>query len=239
MSIFQEIEKRAIARHGEKIVAKIQGRSEGGKPDDYGDNGGAPAPLSAKKLTQIPDDRWLSTATKCIFYSGFNWRVVDAKWDGFEEAFEAFDLGRWIFSNDDDLGRLVSDKRIIRNGMKIKTVPENARFFGEIANEHGSVGAWIGHWPLTDQIGLMGELHKRGSRLGAMTGQYFLRFMGKDCFILSRDVTAALINAGIVDKQPTSKKALQIVQATFNEWMDETGLGLTALSRTLAYSIDS
>jgi 3-methyladenine DNA glycosylase Tag len=177
-------------------------------------------------------------ATNSIFCSGFNWRVVQAKWDGFEEVFEGFDLGRWIFSNDDDLGRLVSDTRIIRNGMKIKTVPENACFFGEIAKEHGSVGAWIGNWPSTDQIGLMDQLKRRGSRLGMMTGQYFLRFMGKDCFILSRDVVAALVRAGIVDKQPTSQKALLATQLAFNGWMEESGLGLTAISRTLAHSID-
>ena len=62
--------------------------------------------------------------------------------------------------------------------------------------------------------------------------------MGKDCFILSRDVTAALIHAGVVDKQPTSKKALAATQAVFDDWMSESGLGLTAICRTLAHSID-
>lgn len=238
MSSFQQIEQRAIARKGAEFVAKLQGSPEGGTPDARGDTNGTPPALSAEQLAAIPDDRWLSMATNCIFCSGFNWKVVQHKWAGFEEAFEGFDLGRWIFSNDDDLGRLVSDTRIIRNGMKIKTVPENARFFGEIAKEHGSFGTWIGNWPVTDQIGLMDQLNRRGSRLGAMTGQYFLRFMGKDSFILSRDVTAALVHAGVVDKQPGSKKALAATQAAFNDWMSESGLGLTAISRTLAHSID-
>lgn len=235
---FDEITALAIKKHGVERVDILQGRFEKTTPDPKGDTNGVPPLLTAKELTQIPDDRWLSRATNCIFCSGFNWKVVNAKWDGFEEAFEGFDLGRWIFSNDDDLGRLVSDTRIIRNGMKIKTVPENARYFAEKSKEYGGVGAWIGNWPQTDQIGLMADMHKNGSRLGAMTGQYFLRFMGKDSFILSRDVTSALIRAGIVEKQPTSKKALASVQAAFNEWMDESGLGLTAISRTLAHSID-
>ena len=33
----------------------------------------------------------------------------------------------------------------------------------------------------------------RGARLGGMTAQYFLRFMGKDGFVFSRDGVAALI----------------------------------------------
>ena len=78
----------------------------------------------------------------------------------------------------------------------------------------------------------------RGNRLGAMTGQYFLRFMGVDSYILSRDVTAALVVQGVIDKQPTSKKAMATVQQAFNQWMEETGYGLTQISRVLARSTD-
>lgn len=228
---FEAITALAVAKHGEEKIVSIQTNRSVGD--------GNPSTLSPSQLSNIPDDRWLSMATNCIFCSGFNWRVVQAKWDGFEEAFEGFDLARWNFSNDEDLDRLVQDTRIIRNGMKIKTVPENARYFSQRAKEFGGVGTWIGDWPVADQIGLMADFQKNGSRLGAMTGQYFLRFMGKDSFILSRDVTAALIRAGVIDKQPTSKKALTAVQAAFNQWMEETGLGLTAISRTLAHSIDA
>ncbi|MEO0910938.1 MAG: 3-methyladenine DNA glycosylase, partial [Pseudomonadota bacterium] len=68
--------------------------------------------------------------------------------------------------------------------------------------------------------------------------QYFLRFMGADCYILSRDVTAALVREGVVDKQPTSKKAMVQVQEAFNSWMEESDFGLTQVSRILARSID-
>ncbi|MFK7903312.1 MAG: DNA-3-methyladenine glycosylase I [Nitratireductor sp.] len=223
MQDFEQIEELAFERHGEAAIRAFQKEATA---------------LTPKQLAKIPDDRWLAQATRSIFQSGFNWRVVDAKWDGFETAFEGFDLGRWIFSNDDDLSKLVSDTRIIRNGMKIKTVPENARFFGELANEAGSVGKFIGNWPLTDQVGLLDVLQKRGSRLGSMTGQYFLRFMGKDCYILSRDVTAALIRAGVVEKHPTTKKDKAATQNAFNEWSQQSGLGLSAVSTTLARSID-
>jgi 3-methyladenine DNA glycosylase Tag len=62
--------------------------------------------------------------------------------------------------------------------------------------------------------------------------------MGKDSFILSRDVTAALIREGIIDKPATSKKALAAVQAAFNHWMEDSGQPATAISQTLARSID-
>ena len=195
-------------------------------------------PKSGEELAAIPDDRWLAQATKCIFQAGFNWKVIEAKWDGFEAAFDGFDLARWIFSSDDDLSRLVSDTRIVRNGQKISTVPHNARFFADISDANGGFGKWVADYPATERHLMLEEINKCGSRLGAMTGQYFLRFMGVDSYILSRDVTAALVRDGVVDKQPTSKKAMAQTQAAFNAWMDESGLGLTQISRILARSID-
>lgn len=223
MRSFDEILSIATERHGAQAMHGYHG---------------AAAPKSAAELAAIPDDRWLSMATRCVFQAGFNWKVIEAKWDGFEAAFEGFDLGRWVLANDDDLAALLADKRIVRNGAKIASVPHNARFFAEISKEHGGVGQWIGDWPSVDLVGLLDELAARGSRLGAATGQYFLRFMGKDGFILSRDVVAALIREGVIDKQPGSKKARAAVQQAFNDWAAESGHSLTAISQTLARSID-
>lgn len=200
---------------------------------------GTAAPKSPAELAAIPDDRYLSMATRCIFQAGFNWKVIDNKWEGFEQAFAGFDPGRWLMANDDDIAELLSDARIVRNGQKISTVPHNARFFAEVAREHGGVGRWIGAWPVADQIGLMAALDKGGARLGGATGQYFLRFMGKDCFILSQSVVAALTREGVIEGKATSKKALAAIQDAFNRWAGETGYPVTRLSRILAKSIDA
>jgi len=85
-------------------------------------------------------------------------------------------------------------------------------------------------------VGLWAEMKQRGDRLGGQTGRYFLRFMGKDTPVLSRDVVRALIEAEVVEKEPTSKKALNQMQAALNEWMDESGRSLTEISRVLAMS---
>jgi 3-methyladenine DNA glycosylase Tag len=95
----------------------------------------------------------------------------------------------------------------------------------------------LGGWPSDDFIGLLEMMKRDGSRLGGTTAQYAMRFLGRDGFILSRDVTARLIAEGIVDKQPTSKTAMRAVQAAFNEWMVESGRGLTQISRVLAMSV--
>jgi hypothetical protein len=67
---------------------------------------------------------------------------------------------------------------------------------------------------------------------------YFLRNMGVDSFVLSRDVVRALIREGVVEKEPAAKRDLERVQAAFNHWSALSGRPLTQVSRVLACSIE-
>ncbi|MCI5073936.1 DNA-3-methyladenine glycosylase I [Oricola sp.] len=194
-------------------------------------------PSGETDLAAIPDDRWLSCATKCIFNAGFNWKVVEAMWPGFEEVFHGFDIGWCSMLNDEEIAGLASDTRIVRHGGKIRAVQENAVFLRDLAAEHGSAARFFADWPVSDQAGLLELLKKRGSRLGGNTGQYFLRFMGKDSYVLSRDVIARLVAEGVVDKAPTSRGAMAKVQAAFNTWQEQSGRSVKEISRTLAMSV--
>jgi len=194
-------------------------------------------PKSRAQLATAPDHRWLACMTRCVFQAGFNWKVVENMWPGFEEAFQGFDVGRCAMLHDEDFERLVSDTRIVRHGTKIRSVQHNAVFVIELAREYGSAGKAFGNWPATDYVGLLALIKKRGSRLGGNTGQYFLRFMGVDSFILSRDVVARLVAEGVIDKTPSSQKAMSAVQDAFNAWQAESNRSLTEISRVLAFSI--
>ena len=193
-------------------------------------------PLPASELLKIPEDRWLSQFTKSIFQAGFNWKVIEAKWDGFEEAFSGFDVNRVAFFNDEEFDALLSNKAVVRNGTKLRSVIDNAIFIQEM-REDGGISKVIAEWPSTDYISLLDLLKKRGSRLGGFAAGYSLRFQGKDSFLLSQDVTARLIAEGVIDKPATSKTAMRAVQEAFNTWMEQSGRGLTEISRTLAMSV--
>jgi 3-methyladenine DNA glycosylase Tag len=195
-------------------------------------------PKAAAELIATPDDRYLSLATRCIFQAGFNWKVVEAMWPGFEAAFDGFDIGHCLMLHDEDFERLVSDTRIVRHGPKIKAVQENARFFADLAEEHGSVGAFLSGWPVADYMGLLEVLKKRGTRLGGNTGQYFLRFAGVESFILSMSVVGRLVAEGVVDKAPGSKAEKLAVQSAFNLWRAQSGRSFNEISRVLAMSLD-
>lgn len=221
-SLYQRYLERAIIQHGsiQAIEEKL------------------PAPLSNKALTAIKDDRYLAEMTACVFRAGFVWRIITLKWEGFETVFNNF-LPIWVASRSpEEIEDMASDARIVRNLTKVKSVQENALFILDIQREHGSFGKFLAEWPEGNIVGLWTYLKKHGNRLGGNSGQYFLRFMGKDTFILSRDVCTALCAEGIVDKtQITNQRDLAAVQAAFNEMRAESGRSLSELSMILALSI--
>lgn len=226
MKKFAEIYDRAASRHGGE--AGIQK-----KIAEFGYmNNSIP-------VAETPDDRFLAQMTKCVFQAGFNWKVIENKWQGFEAAFQAFDIDACAFLSDDGIDELAKDTRIVRNRPKIMTVPGNARFIKKVRDEKGSFGKFLTDWPADDQLGLMAYMQAEGSRLGGKTGQYFLRFSGWDAFVLSKDGTAAMIDAGVVDKYPISGKgAFRKAQDALNTWHAESGRPYSEISRILALSTD-
>ncbi len=222
MQKFSEIYQRALERKGgEEYLSALL-------PDNI---------KTSTELSAIPHDRYLAEMTKAIFKAGFYWKVIDHKWIGFEEAFWNFNVARCSMTSPDDLESLYQDTRIIRNSRKIETVSRNASMIIELSEQYGSFANLIAQWPDDDFIGLLDLLHKNGSRLGPKTCQYFLRFIGKDGFVLARDGIAALINAGIITRDPTSKRDLKLVQHAYNSWRVESGLNNAQISRILSLSI--
>jgi len=221
-----------------KHFATIRARAAKRKGGDAELNALLPKVKSAAALARMKDDRVLADMTKRIFSAGFAWSVIEKKWPGFEAAFLGFEPKRLLAQPDEFWEQLASDPRIVRNAQKIMAVRANAQLIRDIAQEHGSFGKFLAAWPATDQIGLLDVLAKQGARLGGRTGQFFLRFIGKDCFVLSMDVVACLRDAGLdIAENPSSKSDLRKVQEQFNAWMEETGLPLTHLSRICAMSI--
>lgn len=219
---FGEIEARAAERKGGSKALESLLKS----------------PLPKAKFLAQADERWLAEMTRSIFQAGFSWELIDKRWPQFEEAFEGFDVTRWLFMSDDDLDRLLKAPGLVANAMKIKSVAGNAQFISEMDKSHGSASAWFDSWPLERYMELCVELKTKGSRLGGATGQRVMRNMGRDAFIFSSSVIKALNAWGVVAGEPTSKKDLAAVQASLSAWHDETGRGLTQMSQILAFSID-
>ncbi len=197
-----------------------------------------PVPKTPKQLASIGDDRYLSTMALRVFRAGLKHSLVDAKWPAFEEVFFRFDPEKVVLMGADHLERLMQDTRIIRHLGKLKSVPRNAQLILDIAQEHGSFARFIADWPVDDITGLWQYLAKHGNQMGGLSAPRFLRMVGKDTFIPSQDVVAALNAQNIVDKVPTSKRDQAIVQDAFNQWHAQSGRPMCQLSAMLAFTVN-
>jgi len=221
MIAFSKIRKTAEKRAGaEAIAARL------------------PKVKSSAQLKKVSDDRYLSLMSLRVFRAGLKHDMVDAKWPEFERAFRGFEPKRVRAMSDEDVEKLMGDARLIRHLGKLKSVQANAAAFCDLAEAHGSVGAWLAAWPGGEIVKLWDELGKRFSQLGGNSGAYFLRMAGKDTFILSPSVVSALNRWEAFAGEPKGKAARAAVQAAFNAWAEETGMPLAHLSMTLAMSVD-
>ena len=222
MEKFRDIYNRAAERKGgEHILDELMGR-----------------PKTTQELAAVSGDQWLEEFTRKIFQSGFYWSVIDKKWPGFREVFWDFNVGKLIMMPPEQLEKCAEDERIVRNYKKVMTIPVNASMIHFSTHENGTdFRHFIADWPSEDIIGLWQWLKKHGARLGGNTGPYALRAMGKDTFLLSRDVEAYLRVHEIVEGGIQTKKSLTQAQAFFNELQQESGLSLQEISRAISMSV--
>jgi len=197
-----------------------------------------PQPKTTAELAATPDDRYLSDMSRRVFRAGLKHSLVDAKWPAFEEVFQRFDLRRVQAMSDEAMEGLLGDARLIRHWGKLKSVRDNAAAMLDIAGENGSFGKWLAGWPCEDILGLWEALAKRFSQMGGNSGPSFLRMVGKDTFILTPSVTAALKRWGAIGGPLKNRQDRAAVQAAFNTWAAETGRPLCQLSLILAASVE-
>ncbi|MBD8612605.1 DNA-3-methyladenine glycosylase I [Pseudomonas putida] len=197
-----------------------------------------PTAKSPAQLRKISADRYLSTMALRVFRAGLKHSLVDSKWPAFEEVFFGFDPEKIVLMGAERLERLMQDTRIIRHFGKLKSVPRNAQMILDVAMEHGSFGDFIADWPVEDITGLWQYIAKHGNQMGGLSAPRFLRMIGKDTFIPSWDVVAALNAQEVVDKVPSSKRDQAAVQAAFNQWHAESGRPMCQLSAMLAFTVN-
>src|SRR5687767_2820087 len=145
------------------------------------------------------------------FQSGLSWRTILAKRENFRAAFHNFDFDRVARFTTRDVERLLKDAGIVRHRGKIEAVINNARRAREMADQEGSLTAFIwSHEPdpahlaapqtvstSRESIALSKELKKRGWKfVGPTTVYAFMQAMGlvndhvEACVIRRRAETA-------------------------------------------------
>lgn len=197
-----------------------------------------PTPLSEQELIAVPDDRYLSLMTQRVFRAGLRHAMVDARWPAFEEAFWGFDPEKMVLLSAEHIERHMQNKALIRHLGKLRSIPRNAQMVLDISREYGGFGRFLAQWPSSDIVGLWLLLRKRGYQLGGYSTPGFLRMAGKDTFLITTDVVAALVAHGIIERTPTSQSALRDVQNAFNQLQQDSGRPLCQLSAMLAWTVN-
>jgi len=121
---------------------------------------------------------YLDVISRAVFQSGMSWRVVEAKWEGFREAFAGFDPGAVAAFTDDDVERLAGDTRIIRNRRKIEATISNAQAMLELEARPGGFAGWLRSH--SDFDATVAALRGEFRFLGDMGAYYFLYVVGED-----------------------------------------------------------
>lgn len=75
--------------------------------------------------------------------AGLSWSTVLKKREGYRKAFANFDVQKVAQYSESDILRLLEDKNIIRNKLKVNAAVNNAQKFLEVQEEFGSFNAYI------------------------------------------------------------------------------------------------
>ncbi|GAB3477991.1 DNA-3-methyladenine glycosylase I [Marinomonas epiphytica] len=197
-----------------------------------------PSTATITELEQLPDHLWLAAFSQKVFQSGISWQVVRNKWPGFEDVFFDFDIEKMILMPDEMWEEKAKDTRIIRHLGKVLTIRDNASMIYACQQQHKSFAHFVAHWPTDNIIGLWSFLKKQGKRLGGNTGPYTLRVMGKDTFLLTKDVEGYLRQHDIITTGRDTLSAHQAAQTAFNHWQQESGRSLAHISQILALGVN-
>ncbi|MBS1234029.1 MAG: DNA-3-methyladenine glycosylase [Bacteroidetes bacterium] len=82
------------------------------------------------------------------FQAGLSWLTMLNKRENFRKAFDGFDIGIVASYDENKINRLLQDKGIIRNRMKIESTIRNAGKILEIIEKYGSLDTYL--WQFTE-----------------------------------------------------------------------------------------
>ncbi len=72
------------------------------------------------------------------FQAGLSWECILNKREDFQKAYDNFDIEKIINYDENKINELLSNKKIIRNKLKINASINNAKIFKNIQEEYGS-----------------------------------------------------------------------------------------------------
>lgn len=120
---------------------------------------------------------YLDAMSFIIMTAGINWKVVEAKWGGIREAFLGFDVEKVAGMTDEDVERLMNDRRVVRNRRKIRAIIDNAAKIAQLDGAHGGFDRYLRAAGSYEQA--VAALKRDFAFMGDSTAYYFLAMVGE------------------------------------------------------------
>ena len=165
------------------------------------------APLEKKDAyKKLADSDFLEEMAKCVFRSGFVWKIIEKKWPGFRIVFNEFDITQCAMLSEEELDKLMEEPRIVRHRKKIESVRSNAQLIFYLRDDFRSFSAFLSQWPENDFVSLWEYLKKNGSDLEVKPADIFLDSSALTPLSLQKMYATRLSPAGSSTKHPIAKK---------------------------------
>ena len=156
--------------------------------------------------TPLHDDKKLFEAILLdSFQAGLSWQIILRKRKGFQKAFANFNPAKIAQFTKRDVARLLKDKGIIRNRLKIESAITNAQNFLKAKKEFGSFAKYIwqftGHKTIHNKFKTLKELPAKTKESDAMSKdlkERGFRFVGPTiCYAFMQG--AGMVNDHTID----------------------------------------
>jgi DNA-3-methyladenine glycosylase I len=121
------------------------------------------------------DDALFERLVLEINQAGLSWLTILKKREGFQDAYDGFDVDTVAEYGDADRARLLADERIIRNRLKVEAAIHNARRIRELRESHGSFAGWLdAHHPRPKEEWV--KLFRKNFKFtgGEITGEFLM-----------------------------------------------------------------
>jgi 3-methyladenine DNA glycosylase Tag len=121
---------------------------------------------------------YLDALSQNVFQAGMNWRVIETKWPSIREAFHGFDP-QWVADlSPDEIDRLASDPRVIRNRRKIEATTANAQTLLDLDRANRGFRRYLRSFPDFETLSM--DLQKQFRFLGSTGAYHFLWSVGEN-----------------------------------------------------------
>ena len=105
--------------------------------------------------------------------AGLSWKTILYRREGYRKAFDNFDPKKIAKYTKKDVGRLLNDKGIIRNRLKIESTITNAQKFLEIQKKFGSfdkyIWQFVAHKPIRNKLRSLKEIPANSKESDSMS----------------------------------------------------------------------